>query len=482
MNVSFEYGQGYMNAELPDGSTDVFVPGETVPDPPHIPFDRIVEETRASIRSPVGMPPIAGSVKPGYKVAIVFPDRVKGGMQPTAHRIVSIPLVVEELLSAGVRRQDIKLICSNGLHRKNTESELRSILGPALFREFWPGKQIVNHDSEDWDNLVDLGPDDMGNRVIMNREVFESDFAVLVGHSMGNPYGGYSGGYKHAVTGITHWRCIAEHHNPEVMHRPDFMPCTTKSLMRSKFDHIGMHMEACMKKKFFMCDAVLDTKANQIAVFSGYAKEIQPLCWEVANRRTYAKWAKRKYDVMVFGMPQAFHYGNGMGTNPILMMQAISAQILRHKRVMNDRCVVICSSICNGYWHDEEFPSYRATYEMFQKNYNNILPDIAKYGEYFSTRKEYVDQYRFNYGYHPFHAFSMVSCGHLAEKHTSAVYIVGAMEPGWARGMGMKTRATFEEALEDAERKFVGDSPNILALPRAFTTSAMHICMQDDVL
>ena len=28
----------------------------------------------------------------------------------------------------------------------------------------------------------------------------------------------------------------------------------------------------------------------------------------------------KKYDVLVFGMPQAFHYGNGMGTNPIMMM------------------------------------------------------------------------------------------------------------------------------------------------------------------
>ena len=38
-----------------------------------------------------------------------------------------------------------------------------------------------------------------------------------------NPYGGYSGGYKHCATGITHWRSIASHHVPQVMHRPDFV-------------------------------------------------------------------------------------------------------------------------------------------------------------------------------------------------------------------------------------------------------------------
>ena len=47
---------------------------------------------------------------------------------------------------------------------------------------------------------------------------------------------------------------------------------------------------------------------------------------------------------------------------------------------------------------------------------------------------------------------------------------MGAQEPGIARGMGLKTRATFEEALADAMKKFVGPNPNILALPQTFTT------------
>ena len=36
MKLDFEYGQGRMSANLPD-STDVFIPGETVPDPPACP-------------------------------------------------------------------------------------------------------------------------------------------------------------------------------------------------------------------------------------------------------------------------------------------------------------------------------------------------------------------------------------------------------------------------------------------------------------
>lgn len=476
MKLQFEYGHGFMEANLPE-NTDVFIPGVTVLDPPVL--EDIEKSTRESILNPIGLPPISEQVKKGSKVVIVFPDRVKGGFQADSHRKTSIPIIIEECLKAGVEKKDIHLICSNGLHRKNTKAEIKSILGEKIFNEYWYSGQITNHDSEDWDNLVDLGTTEHGDPVIMNKRVFETDFVALIGHASGNPYGGYSGGYKHCSTGITHWKSIASHHVPHVMHREDFTPVSKTSLMRNKFDDIGKHMEKMMGKKFFTCDAVLDSNSRQIGVFTGETGEVQKASWKLADKRTNIPWAEKKYDIMVFGMPQFFHYGNGMGTNPILMLQAISAQIIRHKRILKDNCVVICSSICNGYFHDDEFPAYRQVYEMFQSDHNNILPDLEEYGEYLSHNKEYIDKYRFGFGYHPYHTFSMISCGHIAEMNTAAIYIVGAQEPGYARGMGMKTRATFEEALEDAMKKYVGDTPNILALPQTFKTVSVHLYMKE---
>ncbi len=480
MKLQFEYGHGFVNAELPD-STDVFIPGETVADPPYIPEDQLEAKTLESIRNPIGMEPLTKLAKKGSKVTIIFPDRVKGGEQATAHRKVSIKLILQELYSVGVEKKDILLICSNGLHRKNTKEEIYNILGKELFHEFWFTHQIINHDSEDYDHLVDLGVTDRGDPVIMNKYVYDSDVAILIGHTQGNPYGGYSGGYKHCSTGITHWKSIGSHHVPEVMHRDDFVPVSGKSLMRSKFDEIGEHMEKCMGKKFFCCDAVLDTYSRQIEINSGYAKEMQPVSWKAADKRTYVPFAEKKYDVMIFGMPQFFHYGDGMGTNPIMLMQALSAQVIRHKRVMSDKCVIICASTCNGYFHDELWPYTREMYDMFQTDHMNTLPDMNRLGEYFATNEEYIRKYRYTNAFHPFHGFSMISCGHLAEKNTSAIYIVGAEQPGYARGMGLKTRATIEEALADAKLKYVGANPNILALPKTFKTAAVHLMMKDEV-
>lgn len=110
---------------------------------------------------------------------------------------------------------------------------------------------------------------------------------------------------------------------------------------------------------------------------------------------------------------------------------------------------------------------------------NYTLPDVEKYAEKLARDSEYIYKYQHEHGYHPYHGFSMISCGHIAEMNSAAIYIVGAREPGYARGMGMKVRATVEDALKDAE-KFVGKNPNILALPKTYTTASVHLCMKDE--
>ena len=379
-HFEFEYGAGTMGAELPDW-TDVFIPGVTVPDPPCIPEEKLEAAYRESLDHPIGMPAVKELVHKGSRVVFVIPDRVKGGEQKTSHRKLACRYILQDLYEAGVEKKDIRFIISNGLHPRSTEQDAKAIFGPELFEAFWHTGQITSHDSEDPDNMIDLGTTKRGDPVFMNKTVFDADLAILIGHVQGNPYGGYSGGYKHSATGITNWRCIASHHVPEVMHRADFTPVNNGSLMRHKFDEISMHMEEKMGHPFFCCDAVLDSKSRQIAIYSGYAKEMMPESWKLADKRTYVHWAEKKYDVLVFGMPQKFHYGDGMGTNPIMMMQALSAQVLRYKRVMSDHCVIICSSLCNGFFNDSRWPYLRELYEIFQHDQMNELPDMNRLGE-----------------------------------------------------------------------------------------------------
>ena len=138
MKLDFEYGQGLMSANLPD-NTDIFVPGETVPDPECLPqdWDTLYAETLKSIRNPIGMQPLSELAHKGSTVVIVIPDIVKGGNQPTSHRKVSIRACIDELYAAGVEKKDILLLFSNGLHPRTSVPEMKTILGDELFNEFY---------------------------------------------------------------------------------------------------------------------------------------------------------------------------------------------------------------------------------------------------------------------------------------------------------------------------------------------------------
>ena len=87
MKLEFEYGSGLMSANLPE-NTDVFIPGETVADPPCLPqdWDSLYQATLESIRNPIGMNPLSALAHKGSTVVFIIPDIVKGGVQPTSHR------------------------------------------------------------------------------------------------------------------------------------------------------------------------------------------------------------------------------------------------------------------------------------------------------------------------------------------------------------------------------------------------------------
>ena len=95
MKLEFEYGNGMMSAQLPD-TTDVFIPGATAADPPCLPQDMesLTAATRDSVRNPIGMEPLSRLAKCGDKITIVIPDIVKGGTQATAHRKISIKVIL----------------------------------------------------------------------------------------------------------------------------------------------------------------------------------------------------------------------------------------------------------------------------------------------------------------------------------------------------------------------------------------------------
>lgn len=465
--VTLDHGEDHLDVDLPDPAI-VVEPGRTYQEPP--PVDPVAT-TRVALDAPVDLPPLAEFAQGAKRVVIAFPDRVKGGSHDGAHRRTALPLVLEDLASAGVPGDGITLVCAMGLHRKNTREEMAEYLPAEVLDRFGP-EQLVNHDAEDPDGIVDLGVSEHGDPVQFNRRCAEADLTVVLGHVQGNPYGGFSGGYKTYTTGLTTWRSIAAHHVPATMHRPDFLPISTRSHFRSQLRAIGAHIEASIAGKLFVLDAVVGRGAKVLGVAAGTTRAVEEATWPLARQRTDVHLDVPPADVLLFGLPRDFHYGPGMGTNPILMAQAIAATTARAVGALRPGAVVIAAAQCDGWFNDAWFPSYEETFERYASHHS--VADMGEVVTELTERAEYVQAYRHRYAYHPFHAFSMLSMAELLPKHAAAVFVPGARVPGYARSMGMAPTRTVDEALDRA-RLIVGDEPRVLALPGFLTDVPPHL-------
>lgn len=464
--IHLDYGDGKMSISLPDSATVVRF-GKTYTDPPKI---DPVEATRAALAAPGELPPLAEMAGPDKKIAIAFPDRVKGGTHAMAHRKVSIPLVVEELLKGGAKLENITLICAMGLHRMNTVEEWREYLGSEIVDQFYPDR-LVNHDAED-PKLVQLGTDEMGNHVECNRLMAEADIPIVIGHCAGNPYGGYSGGHKMVATGFTGWRSIASHHVPKTMHRDDWLGASPKGRMRDQFTSIGKAMEDGIGKKFFAVDAVIGQFADVLGVHAGSLDYVEKMCWPLAKQRTNVELPTTdRADILVVGVPRNFHYGPGMGSNPVLMSLALGGQLSRCWNALRPDPVLIAVANLDGWFNKSWFPSYEETFWQmtnYPRQEDYLASEEAKK---MSVNPEYTYSYSNYFTYHPFHAMSMLSGGAVPNKRCQRVFIVGSEKPLHAKAMGFTPLPGFDDAMREAQR-YVGKNPKILCTPECFSGGA----------
>ena len=101
----------------------------------------------AALDRPLDAQPIESQVGPASRVLIAFDDPcipIPPMRNDPRGRVIEA--VMERLYRAGVKKENIRLLCAGGLHRKWTLPELATILGAKIVAEF--GDAIACHDAE----------------------------------------------------------------------------------------------------------------------------------------------------------------------------------------------------------------------------------------------------------------------------------------------------------------------------------------------
>lgn len=218
-------------------------------------FSDPLAAVRAALDSPIGTPPLRDLVKPGEKVCIVVNDITR-----LTRTDLLLPPILETLNAAGIPDADIFIVFALGIHRLQTPAEQRLIVGEEVANRI----RMFDHVSTDDANMVEVGTTSFGNRVAINRQVWEADRIILTGEIIYHLIAGYSGGRKSLVPGV------ASFHTTTFNHRMIFDPRSRPGNLDGNPAHEDL-LEACrLVDPDFIVNAVLSPEGELVRVAAGH--------------------------------------------------------------------------------------------------------------------------------------------------------------------------------------------------------------------
>ena len=241
-----------------------------------------------ALAAPIGSPPLRQLAQPGDRVCIVFTDITRSSPD---HLLV--PALLQELAAAGVRDEDVTLLCGIGTHRPSTHEDRVSKLGAAVVARY----RVIDNEPRNPEALVDLGVTPGGVPVLVHRAAVTADLLIATGLVEPHQYAGYSGGRKTVAVGAAGEALIAHTHGPAFLDHPG----TRLGRIDGNPFHEAIHEAARRAGLRFILNVVLDGHKRILKVAAGEPK----LAFEALvafARSVYEVEIPRQYDVAIGGV------------------------------------------------------------------------------------------------------------------------------------------------------------------------------------
>ncbi len=278
MQVDVPYGGASLGITVPDEQLEcVVTPREIAPaaDP--------AEEIRASIRAPVGTPPLPELVGPQEKLCLIVDDISR----PTPVHIV-LPVLLEELEAAGVPDTHIRIVFALGSHRKMTEGEMRARLGGRIFDRY----RVGNSEFREPSKLRVLGTSESGVDIYLDRNVVEADRRIAVGNIVPHGAAGWSGGAKMIYPGVASEETVASYHMVSALIPENILgqiEPKSRTEIERWVEHVGLD---------FIVNTILTREQQLYRVVAGHYVQAQRLGVRYAEE-IYAVPVRRRMDIAV---------------------------------------------------------------------------------------------------------------------------------------------------------------------------------------
>jgi lactate racemase len=432
-------GDRFETVHLPERGR-VVSPGVSVP---LAPADDLAALVRNAIERPLDTAPLRNLVSAGDRVTIAFDDATVPCYAPLW--AVALPLLVDELAGAGVREEDISLLCANALHRKLTHDELGKLIGDDFVARH--AARLGCHDAEDPDSLEHLGTTGSGHDVVLNKAVTSSDLTIYLNCSTMRAF---SGGWKSICVGLSDYRSIHHHHTPDIM---------SMSLDRNRMHEIlhemGDVVEARLgRERIFKLETVLSNPLAVHTIFGGTvgatrAAVLETLRAHQPNRRDLID---EPVDTVVYGVPDWSPYAAYSHNNPILDLISTGLGYLGGviQALGKPGCTVVLATRCPDRWDDVHHAGYREVWDRVLPE--TLDPDEARreFEPSFAGRADLIEKYRHANSFHPVHGvMALYPLKRL--RHAARVIVAGADDPSVPAHLGFETAGTVDGALDMTE-------------------------------
>jgi nickel-dependent lactate racemase len=220
---------------------------------PILDFPMAIKE---ALENPVGSACLGELAKSGDKVCIVFTDITRACPDQ-----LLIPPMLAELKQAGVRDEDITLLCGVGMHRPSTPEEKVTKLGAEVVARY----RVIDNEPQNPAALLDLGKTPGGVPVLLHRAVVEADLLIATGIVEPHQYAGYSGGRKTVAVGAAGEALIAHTHGPAFVDHPG----TRLGRIEGNLFHEAVTEAARRAGLKFIVNVVLDDDKRVLRVRAG---------------------------------------------------------------------------------------------------------------------------------------------------------------------------------------------------------------------
>ena len=308
MKVRLAYGVDGLDVEVPDDAT-VVVPT----DPPAL------DDEAGAVRSAVA--PLGDVVRPGKRVAVVFPDLTR----PMPNRTI-LPPLLEELERMGAGTDDIVLLCATGTHRQATAEEMSELVGPEIAARY----RIVDHDSVHGEH-VEVGMVD-GAPILIDTEWVEADVRITTGFVEPHFFAGFSGGPKGVCPGLAALETILEAHSPKRIANLD----ATWTILDGNPVHEFVARATALAPPTMSIDVAIDSKRRLTGVWAGQLPEAHRAACAFAEQ-TAVRHVPSRFDVVV-----TTNAGHPLDRNLYQAVKGMAAA----ERVVASKGTIIAAAAC----------------------------------------------------------------------------------------------------------------------------------------